>query len=284
LRSPHIPPKNQSPEALAAYVNGGIDSVTGYLQSGAISLFLSAFELQEAFAVTGDVAEIGAFEGKTLILMAHALKEGERVIAVDRFGLPPGRDTGMRSALEANLARFGYLDVSDIIVGESQSFTPESFRARLGGSKVRLFSVDGDHTKAAVLHDLVLAESVLAPGGIVAADDIFNPWYPGVTEALYDFCRHGREGGQHDLEPVAFVSANGPVETGCSKLFFARTRFARRYKAGFKLLNQPDLKHCDPFGGFPDVPHFWFAGQPTRRSLDLALRPLFDEIVLSLDR
>jgi predicted O-methyltransferase YrrM len=166
--------------------------VTGYLQSGAISLFLSAFELQDAFAVTGDVAEIGTFEGKTLLLLAHALNEGERMIGVDRFGLPPGRDEVTRSALDANLSRFGYQDVTDIITGDSQTFTPESFRAHLAGSKVRLFSVDGHHAKASVLHDLALAESVLAPGGIVAADDLFNPWYPGVTEALYDFCRLGR--------------------------------------------------------------------------------------------
>lgn len=257
--------------------------MTGYLQSGAISLFLSTFELQDAFAVTGDVAEIGTFEGKTLVLMAHALRTGERVIGVDTFGKPPGRDAAMRAALEANLARFGYEDRSDIITGDSLAFTPQSFQARLGGSNVRLFSVDGDHTQAAVLHDLALAEAVLAPGGIVAADDMFNPWYPGVTEALYDFCRLGRD-GKHDLQPVAFIAANGPVETGCSKLFFARAGFARRYKAGFKMLNQPDLKHCDPCGGFADVPHFWFGGQPTRRSLDSALRPLFDEIVGSLDR
>lgn len=257
--------------------------MTGYLQSGAISLFLSAFELQDAFAVAGDIAEIGTFEGKTLILMAHALRQGERAIGIDCFGRPPGRDEPMRAALAANLARFGYGDRAEIITGDSLAFTPDSLRAQLGGANVRLFSVDGDHTQAAVLHDLALAEAVLAPGGIVAADDMFNPWYPGVTEALYEFCRLGRE-GQHDLQPIAFIAANGPVETGCSKLFFARAGFARRYKAGFKMLNQPDLKHCDPCGGFADVPHFWFGGQPTRHSLDSGLRPLFDEIVGSLDR
>lgn len=282
MRSSLIPGKSHSSEALAAYASDGIQTVTGYLQSGALSLFLSAFELQDAFAVTGDVAEIGVFQGKTLILMAHALNEGERVIAIDTFGRPPGRDVQMRVALEANLVRFGYMDLCDIIAGDSLSFTPESLRVRLGGARVRLFSVDGDHTKAAVLHDLALADSVLAPGGIVAADDLFNPWYPGVTEALYEFCRLGRECRQHGLEPIAFISANGPVETGCGKLFFARSEFAPRYKAGLKLLNQPDLKHCDPFGGFPDVPHFWFAGQPRRHALDPALRPLLDEIVSRL--
>lgn len=254
------------------------------LQSGSVSVFLSVLELQDAFAITGDVAEIGVFQGKTLILMAKALNEGERAVAVEIFGTPPGNDAPMRAALEANLARFGCIDACDIIVADSSSFTPDSFRARLGGASVRFFSVDGDHARAIVLHDLALAEAVLAPGGVIAADDLFNPWYPGVTEALYDFCRAGREQGAHDLEPIAFVAANGPVEAGAGKLLFARRTFARRYKAGLKLLNQPDLKHCDPFGGFADVPHFWFAGQPARRSLDATLRPLLDEIIESLDR
>lgn len=254
------------------------------LQSGSVSVFLSAFELQDAFGIGGDVAEIGVFQGKTLILMAHALHRGERAVAIEMFGRPPGTDTGMRRSLDANLARFACADATEIVVANSLSMTPDALRDRLGGARVRLMSVDGDHARAAVLHDLALAEAVLAPGGLIAADDLFNPWYPGVTEALYDFCRSGRETGVHDLEPVAFVAPNGPVETGAGKLFLARSAYARRYKAGLKLLNQPDLKHCDPFAGFSDVPHFWFAGRPTRRPLDSALRPILDEIIISLDR
>ncbi len=266
--------------ALDDYAAQGVDRVEGMLQSGSIAIFLSLFELQDFFDVTGHVAEIGVHRGKTLILMAHALAEGERAIALEMFGVPPGSNAADRVALEANLARFGCGgSLCDLIVADSKDFSPRSFRDRLGGATVRLFSVDGDHTKDAVLHDLALAESVLAPGGVIAADDLFNPWYPTVTEALYDFFR----GASHDLEPIAFVAANGPVETGAGKLFMARKAFARRYKAGLKLLNQPDLKHCDPFAGFGDVPHFWFAGRPVRRQLDSSLRTILDEIVCSLD-
>lgn len=266
-------------EALALYAERGVGDVAGALQSGSISVLLSAFELQDAFGVEGDVAEIGVFNGKTLLLMAHALNEAERALAIEVFGKPPGRDAAMRAALDANLKRFGCAEFCDIWTADSLALTPDEMRARLGERRVRLFSVDGDHAKAAVLHDLALADCVLAPGGIIVADDLFNAWYPGVTEALYDFCRAGCQMGAHDLEPVAFIAANGPIETGAGKLLFARRDYARRYKAGFKLLNQPDLKHCDPFGGFADVPHFWFGGQPRRHALDSALRAILDEIV-----
>jgi hypothetical protein len=271
--------KRFSAEALARYAERGVGEVAGALQSGSISVLLSVFDLQDAFGVEGEIAEIGVFNGKTLILMAHALNDNEGALAIEVFGKPPGRDAAMRTALDANLARFGCDGFCDIWTADSLALTPNEMRARLGARRVRLFSVDGDHAKAAVLHDLALASAVLAPGGIIVADDLFNAWYPGVTEALYEYCRMGREHGAHDLEPVAFIAANGPVETGAGKLLLARRAFARRYKAGFKLLNQPDLKHCDSFGGFSDVPHFWFAGQPRRHALDSALSDILNEIV-----
>jgi SAM-dependent methyltransferase len=248
------------------------------LQTGSISVLLSVFELQDAFGVEGDVAEIGVFQGKTLILMAHALNEGERAVAIDIFGKTLGSDRAMQDQLNANLARFDCADACDIVIANSLDLSPADFRAKLGNANVRLFSVDGDHARDAVLHDLALAEAVLAPNGVIAADDLFNEWYPGVTEAFYDFCRAGRDGA-HDLEPIAFVAPNGPVETGAGKLLFARAPFVRAYKAGLKLLNQPDLKHCDPFGGFADVPHFCFRDRPVRRPLDPVLRAILDEIV-----
>jgi hypothetical protein len=163
--------------------------------------------------------------------------------------------------------------MSELIVADSLSLEPQALASRLGGPNVRLFSVDGDHSKTAVLHDLALAEAVLAPGGVIIADDFFNPWYPTVTEALYEFFR-----SPGDLEPVALISANGPIETGAGKLVIARRGFAGRYKAGLKLLNQPDLKHCDPFAGFADVPTFYFAGTPGRYPLDETMHQILTEI------
>lgn len=260
-------------EVLQAYAARDVASVAGMLQSGAVSVLLSVIELQDAFAVAGDVAEIGVFQGKTFILLALALRHGERATAIEIFGKPPGADRQTRAAFEANLARFGCAGVSDIVVADSLGLTADGLAARLG-STVRLFSVDGDHAKAAVLHDLALARAVLAPGGVIIADDLFNPWYPTVTEALYAFFADA----PGDLEPIAFISANGPVETGAGKLLIARHAYAARYKAGLKLLNQPDLKHCDPFAGFSDVPSFYFAGTPTRRPLDATMREILDDI------
>lgn len=120
---------------------------------------------------------------------------------------------------------------------------------------------------------------MLGAGGIVLADDLFNPWYPTVTEAIYDFLK----GDPGDLEPIAFAAANGPTETGAAKLFLARRGYAAKYKKGLKLLNQPDLKHCDPFAGFDDVPTFDFPNVPQKHPLEGEMAMILAEITAAAD-
>jgi hypothetical protein len=203
--------------ALAAYAETGVASVDGLLQSGSIAVLWSLIELQDAFGVTGDVAEIGVYQGKTFLLLAHALNAGERAFAVECFGTPPGSDTETLGFFQTNLERFGYTKACETLVVDTGAVDIATFRAKLG-INVRLFSVDGAHGRDAVLHDLALAESVLAPAGVIAADDLFNPWWPGTTEAIYDFVR----ARTHDLVPIAQVAANGSIETGAGKLMLAR--------------------------------------------------------------
>ncbi len=129
------------------------------------------------------------------------------------------------------------------------------------------------------MSDLALAGSVLAPHGVIIADDLFNPWYPTVTEAVYEFFLNDAYAAQReDLVPIAFSTANGPVETGAGKLMIARAPVATAYKAGVRLLNQDDLKHNDPFAGHDDVPTFCFGDQPSKRPLDEIMAAILDDI------
>jgi hypothetical protein len=47
----------------------------------------------------------------------------------------------------------------------------------------RMFSVDGGHDADTALSDLLLADSVMSPGGLILLDDVFNPQWPGVVDA-----------------------------------------------------------------------------------------------------
>jgi len=262
------------PNALAAYALQDVDSVQGMFQSGAVSVLWSAMELQDEYGISGDVAEIGVHHGKLLIMLCLGLNLGERAIAVEIFGNPPGSNSAGKEQFLANMARFGIgTENFELFMADSTLITSADWQSMTGGN-VRLFSVDGDHSKEAVLSDLALAEKAINAEGLIIADDLFNPWYPTVTEAIYDYFK----GDPKDLQPVAFIAANGPVETGASKLLIARAPMAGRYKSGLKLLNQDNLKHCDPFAGFKDVPSFYFEGLPSKRPLDDAMRDILNDI------
>jgi hypothetical protein len=51
----------------------------------------------------------------------------------------------------------------------------------------RMFSVDGGHSTETTLHDMMLASCLLRDGGIMILDDVINPAWLGVQEAMYHF-------------------------------------------------------------------------------------------------
>jgi hypothetical protein len=268
--------KRFNPNELAQYVSGGYETINGMLQSGAASVIWSLIELQDVLGVIGNVAEIGVFQGRTLLMLCHALNQGEKAFGFDVFGIPMGSNKEWPEKLDENLNRFGLGDGTvSVKTVDSSTLAPEDIVATFGGASIRLFSIDGDHGVDGVLHDLNLAKASLAEGGLIIADDLFNAWYPTVTEALYKFLWDD----PGDLEPIAMISANGPLVTGAGKLIIGRSSFANKYKAGLKILNRDDLKHCDPFAGFADVPSFYFEDLPQKYPLDGRNLEILNEIL-----
>jgi hypothetical protein len=260
------------------YLRSGSRAVDGYLQSGGAAIVWSLLDIQDELAVGGDIAEIGVYHGKLFTLMCLALREGERAYAIDVFdseaavqGIVTSQDRErfgvhhLRAALAANAIDQRAID---IVTANSRTFSPTSFRARLKVASVRLFSVDGDHSREGVRHDLHLAETVLGTGGVVIVDDLFNTLCPSLTEGVIDFFH---EGG-HDLEPVAIAASNGPAVTGAAKLFVARAEYAMRYRAYLRLLHRSDFKLAAPFLGHENVPIFDFQAVPTKHPLDDSVR------------
>lgn len=73
--------------------------------------------------------------------------------------------------------------------------------------------IDGDHSRDGVAADLVLAERITAPGGIVVVDDYGDDDWPGVTEAVTEHLRTGtRFGLVGNVATSAFLRAHGPAD------------------------------------------------------------------------
>ncbi len=166
------------------YFQHGHTAVAGWLQRDALLLTLGLHRAQRAAGQGGAVAEIGVHHGKLFIALALLAAADEAALAVDIFERqelnPDGSGHGDRAAFEANLARWK-LRRAVILARDSLTLTPAEVLGLVG--RVRLFSVDGGHTRRHAGHDLALAEACLAPGGVVLLDDFFDPDWPGVTEA-----------------------------------------------------------------------------------------------------
>jgi hypothetical protein len=138
--------------------------------------------IQTELGVTGPIAEIGTFEGRFFIAMAHSLAEGETALGIDLFDWP---NAEVMDRFEANCAKHGVpLERRITWKADSRSMQPEDLLAKLGGRRVRLFHVDGEHSRHALTRDLELATKVLAPGGVIVLDDMLHPGYPTLMVAV----------------------------------------------------------------------------------------------------
>ena len=163
-----------------------MDSVHGYL--------VAALSVQQhAMGVFGSVGEIGVYTGLFFLALAHTAVAGERLFACDMWSSQNQYDNGL-SEFDHNKIGFGVRARIQLFMGSSSKLTL-AILWEMGLVPFRLLSVDGGHSLEQTLHDLRLAASVAAAGGIVVLDDVDNPAEMEVKEGLYRFlCPSQRRG------------------------------------------------------------------------------------------
>lgn len=80
-------------------------------------------------------------------------------------------------------------------------------QAAIADRQYGVIIVDGDHSAAGVANDLMLAERIIAPGGIVVLDDYGAHNWPGVEEATTAHLAAGPGSTRFDLVGVVATSA-----------------------------------------------------------------------------
>jgi hypothetical protein len=178
--------------ALRNYVRRKIYSVNGYLKSLDARLIAALAAWQTGHQMAGGLAEIGVHHGKLFFLLALSRQVGEKSLAIDLFEddeLNASTRFGGRSrAFSTHAVRLKVaLDSAEVQKADSLTLASDDVLRRIG--RVRIFSVDGGHLYHHVAHDLPLAFSTLAPGGVIVVDDFCNSEWPDVTSATYDFVR-----------------------------------------------------------------------------------------------
>ena len=177
-------PKAGTP-AVDRYLDQGYDSVVGMSSKFAAAISAALLKLQSEMGISGPIAEIGTFEGRFFIALAHALKPGEIALGIDLFDWP---NPEVIDRFEANCLKHG-IDPARKVTWKTDSRTmkPDDIIAKVGGKKLRFFHIDGEHSRDALTRDLDRGAAVMMPEGLIVLDDMLHPGYPTLMVAVHEW-------------------------------------------------------------------------------------------------
>ncbi len=208
-------------DAVEAYLASGYDQVVGMSSRFAAAICARLLRLQTEEGLKGPIAEIGAFEGRFFIALAHALEEGEIALALDIFSWP---DPGVEQRFEANCARHGIgPERRRTIKGDAGAMAPADLLAKADGDRLRFIHIDGEHSRAALGRDLALATACLAEGGLIVLDDMLHPGYPTLMVAVQAYLE-----ANPDIVPLCIIDRETIV--GATKFVLCQRTWFERYQ------------------------------------------------------
>ncbi|MGW2371526.1 class I SAM-dependent methyltransferase [Kitasatospora sp. NPDC001683] len=153
--------------------------------------------------VTGDLLEMGAYLGRSAIVIGEHLQPGETFTICDLFDSDAPdeensdemdisyRKTLTRSAFEANYLSF-HDELPDII----QAPTSVLAGGRIPAGAYRFIHIDASHLYEHVVGDLQVARVALQDQGVVVLDDYRAQHTPGVAAATWEAVFN------HGLKPI----------------------------------------------------------------------------------
>ncbi len=186
-------------------------------------LFVAISSIQDKFAISGNLLEIGTFCGKSGALLSLLASPQETVSLLDLFDdlkfegnldTPEYRKMKMAN-VRKNLDKFGLR--YKLVVGNSLEITN-----LIPVTPHRIIHIDGSHQYEVVKIDLLNALKYLADGGVIVVDDYRNFQYPGVGRAFWEFVQ------------------NNEMHLICStptKAYITPTNLSLAYKEELKKLN-----------------------------------------------
>ena len=159
---------------------------------------------QDRHEPLGDLLELGAYVGKSAILIGSHLRSGERLTVCDLFDSPaPDADNGVEmsrsySALTRLTFESNYLAFHDelpVIIEGPTSVV----RDHVAPASCRFVHIDASHLYQHVRADIEASRVLLRPGGLVVCDDYRAAHTPGVAAAVWSAVTAG------DLRPICLT-------------------------------------------------------------------------------
>ncbi|MCF2126068.1 class I SAM-dependent methyltransferase [Strepomyces sp. STD 3.1] len=170
---------------------GELNDVPGWFWPLDQVLFSWFLERQETMGTRGDLLELGAYLGKSAILLGHRLRDGETLTVCDLFGAEPpdaanraeaakSYSSLTRQAFERNYLSF-HTTLPTIVQAPSSAIVDE-----VAPGSCRFVHIDASHLYEHVEGDIGAARDLLGPDGIVVLDDFRSEHTPGVAVAAWE--------------------------------------------------------------------------------------------------
>jgi SAM-dependent methyltransferase len=148
----------------------------------------------------GDLVEIGAFKGKSAVVIGDYLRPEEQFVVVDTFGDPDllgiadessERTQGRNYFTSLSRSQFekNYLSIHDALPTVVQALSTDVVNHVTSGA-ARFIHVDGSHQYEDVADDCRSVKKLLRSDGVVVFDDWRKPACPGVAAAIWDSALH----------------------------------------------------------------------------------------------
>ena len=213
------------------YLADGYEQVVGMSSRFAAAICCGLMRIQGELGVGGHVAEIGAFEGRFFIALAHALVDGEKALGMDIFEWP---NPEVEDRFEANCQRHGIgPDRRTTWKVDSGTTTASEIQARAGGP-IRFFHIDGEHSRKALAKDLELATRAIAPGGLIVLDDMLHPGYPTLMVTVQEYL-------ERHPEMVVLCIIDRETIVAATKFVLCRADWFKRYEERMLETYKPQI-------------------------------------------
>lgn len=208
--------------AVEAYLAEGYDRVVGMSSRFAAAVCARLLRLQTEQGVAGPIAEIGAFEGRFFIALAHALDPGEIALGIDIFEWP---NPQVKDRFEANCLKHGIAPERRVTIkADAGAMTPAELIGHARGEKLRFIHIDGEHSRVALAKDLTLATACLSEGGLIVLDDMLHPGYPTLMVAVQEYLS-----ANSGIVPLCIIDRETIV--GATKFVLCQRDWFERYQA-----------------------------------------------------
>jgi hypothetical protein len=244
------------------------EDVPGFLDALDAELFLRLGEVQAHRDTRGHLLEIGAWYGKSAIVLGSLKREDEELHVCDLFETPPPTAAGRRELARQDApSRAQFESAYERVHGElplvHQCASSELSASDLGPNRFRFIHLDGSHRYEAVLADIALARELAADECVIVFDDFSNLGHLGVAAAVWPSVVSS------EVEPFACTPA---------KLYATlEKRRAAEYREAvetFASEHGTEVRRTDFFGS-TSVTATWAGPRPLRaRVVDRARRTL----------